>query len=1801
MMFSVSDQGILDGNSFTEYDSQESIIESLEFDLPQPNKKVQVKPLYTYKYNKQTKTREIKKDEKALPENTVGNLQEFQNRLNAAETYRERLEIYREILEEINKHTGIVYIDNSYNVDEKNIDLVEDISLLYKLNKYNKQNPITYLQNRIMYKMYKLTSGMANLEAAIKPMDSALVNDKMDNILILEKAKPVIYKGFNPITKFLIQEENAVGKTNVGIAANGIKALSGLQQYANIKLQNREEFYRPYIELKFPTLGNREFTLTDISNIIQTLDQFKDKLKNIYGNDYATINNNPLLKILQERLSPDYKAISDPNKELSDRLLNCYKAFLNINSLSNIENPEQWAEFLYYFSKFDDNSADIMSVFISLATDNAKELRLAMMNATPELMSIPITLVTYGMDLKDVLWICMKVLQPVAKQINQNRFINKKNNVDQAITIAYKNDKLTRESLQKIVALASELRYLTSFYKINQGANTHLTELQRWIFSLGNIKKDKESSKAIIYKDYTIEHLVTKCQNIAKNPNNIIYDELTEVLLSRCNLISIEKLRNNSTEEERQLYMSTLLNAIQEAFNPQGKSIKIDFNRLYSDKEYAQNIINYFNIISIGHNVIDVVLNSLSYKAQLQATQEQIKLFNGIICTSAISQALIELDVKSNSDSFSSLTQAQSDSRVKQLFGHLSVAELVKRLTDFSFGTWEVKQKFKGYTLNIEGDIQSQFNLSSRVGIKNFMNIVTNAIIPNLKLLYKDEYFIKSLSLTYDRRRDITYYYLPFNIFAKDTEQNELNSVGECEVSFQRIMKNTSGLVNKFGKELTIGEVLYIYNLISTAGSMGALRTCVDHISEYKPKLPEQYADVIRDFDTYTEQYGFSEENKLISEDLIHKLYTINTALSTSSKEATVDGKKISLKREWLYTLTPYKTTISTDLAIKEYIKSKNPEYIKDIDIIRDDNGQTSTYKVTLSYKIGFNNNEKTKTEVVEYSASASPTEADLDALIYRIQSKLMDIRDISEINGYYDYDITQLKQLQFSQKILQKIVESIKDTKIKLFIEESSSPTKGARVLLINGEYNLIIPKSFNFSTLDNTQINYLIDALLTIKTGSVSQIAHAIELVKTYYPNINLTEQNFNVKIKEIANLLTNEKEALNYIRYVINENSDPLFIERVKFKLEQFKQIYGKDVQTNKFYFEKSTEDIADLKEGDIFEQDEVLYIYLGTTNLGLHILCPLNTTDVNIKFENIAPHKDESYKRKYIIKRSPNVIFGEVISEQFVYIGNPIENVNFNSIAIGDKLLIGDDQYVIVDSVYNRHNNRELIVKNEKDNSQIDVTEKLYNSIEGIKVLKSTLNRDQSPNNVEHQFIGYVPLEVLQELKFGTVVQDSNKTYYFQKLLNNNEILVANTENNESTIIKIDSIRSIVAPYRVIDKEFRMQGAPLSVYYSESADKESKDISRQIELNYLLNEGILLKDTQKEKSGKSLLKIGTRLSSSYKQQILKDPSRNITLRFLQTYKEVPSVMVNYIPQEGDVILYGDDAFKVVKKIKSVGSATQYLAIHQGLEPDKQSYKIISVDKRQITYDGKVGDGKQCIIYTKNNYKGQFRRDQSIDGLTDSALCRGFLQTLSEYFNLDIQTVEDPTDPNLARVLNGKIIINVAKKGNVSTNTYIIEQGVHEFTHLVLANLQAHHGNLYYDMMQRVKTLLSNPNLKEDIKIIWSNIQNNPTYKTSQEKYQEFIVRYITQMFNTNSGLQDGTETEQTLVKALYNSYDKFLQDISKGGFNRFNSGLSVKNILLNKDSNFYDIATEDFDLEFIRQNYLDNEIIEKIKCF
>jgi hypothetical protein len=72
------------------------------------------------------------------------------------------------------------------------------------LSRYNRSHIVTYKQNRIMQRMWEVTSGIANLEAATKPMDSSLVNDEMDEINEANGVKKKIYNGYCPVTKYEI-------------------------------------------------------------------------------------------------------------------------------------------------------------------------------------------------------------------------------------------------------------------------------------------------------------------------------------------------------------------------------------------------------------------------------------------------------------------------------------------------------------------------------------------------------------------------------------------------------------------------------------------------------------------------------------------------------------------------------------------------------------------------------------------------------------------------------------------------------------------------------------------------------------------------------------------------------------------------------------------------------------------------------------------------------------------------------------------------------------------------------------------------------------------------------------------------------------------------------------------------------------------------------------------------------------------------------------------------------------------------------------------------------------------------------------------------------------------------------------------------------------------------------------------------------------------------------------------------------------------------------------------------------------
>jgi hypothetical protein len=222
------------------------------------------------------------------------------------------------------------------------------------------------------------------------------------------------------------------------------------------------------------------------------------------------------------------------------------------------------------------------------------------------------------------------------------------------------------------------------------------------------------------------------------------------------------------------------------------------------------------------------------------------------------------------------------------------------------------------------------------------MRVVHDQVIPYLRQVYgKDNFFIRSLVDKLNRGTEMIYTTLPFNPFAKNDQQIEKSNIAEAKIAFSKIMKQSSGLKNKYGKDLSIGEVFYVYNMIATAGSMNAMKTCVEQVGTYS-SLPEEYENVVREFDSATETVTGNletSESELINSKTIDKLEMINKALEGNYIVNSKDGSEsLSLKKEWIYTLV--NPTKSIDITT---IEDKLKEEFPSIESIKfgklDDNG----------------------------------------------------------------------------------------------------------------------------------------------------------------------------------------------------------------------------------------------------------------------------------------------------------------------------------------------------------------------------------------------------------------------------------------------------------------------------------------------------------------------------------------------------------------------------------------------------------------------------------------------------------------------------------------------------------------------------------------------------------------------------------------------------------------------------------------------------------------------------------------------
>ena len=362
------------------------------FELPLPNKKV-------FKFSTLSELKNELQDN-----STFISIDEIQNG-------RIPIELLRRILLGSENVVFDDAFDTSEYIDIKN-RIIDRINLHQKSANLPTALKTAGYRNRIVYKINKMlrdpiTQGNLNL-----PVDEAMAELKKS--IPTPEYRTELYRTWdNPATKYRIQFDNMVGRDVIGISAVSLKGFFALTTYANNKVLNIVNLIQQY---KADLLNSKKHNVTLGNQIVQELQKICFDAKFIKDplvkSGIATISNLRFTNLLSEvRNLPEiqYSIGLDTNRlttlkvytakdEFNNEKMDEFGKFLNLQRL--ISDLDIYANGVYSNPK---DANMVLSGYTSLATDNAKELALAKMNATSQFADLHTYAVITGTRPKDVI------------------------------------------------------------------------------------------------------------------------------------------------------------------------------------------------------------------------------------------------------------------------------------------------------------------------------------------------------------------------------------------------------------------------------------------------------------------------------------------------------------------------------------------------------------------------------------------------------------------------------------------------------------------------------------------------------------------------------------------------------------------------------------------------------------------------------------------------------------------------------------------------------------------------------------------------------------------------------------------------------------------------------------------------------------------------------------------------------------------------------------------------------------------------------------------------------------------------------------------------------------------------------------------------------------------------------------------------------------------------------------------------------------------------------------------------------
>ena len=510
-------------------------------------------------------------------------------------------------------------------------------------------------------------------------------------------------------------------------------------------------------------------------------------------------------------------------------------------------------------------------MLISLSTDNAKELLLDRIKAIPKLSNMHAALLTLGFSVKETLEISMNLFEPLVKEINVNRFNGKKKqeSIYKMISRIYAGDEKNLNSLLKIQAVAQEMTLISRILKVNQGAPSKYVEVMDFLQKLSDIKGELEDTK---------------------NPNDIVDNPFTDQF-----------------------------GKVTQRF----KGNPVDVQKFIEDVNYRNDLINYMDQFKVMVNIFDLIAKTPHFFAMLKAIVNKTSKLEEIsgkakfLSDNNLSlEQFVERLTEEQSRNVDAENFQPSDDRSNQLIimDHKVVSNYLSKLTDYTFNIQSVNNQLDkniapGYS------VYSQFDLSSENGVQIFVEMV-ESVIKQLKTgNLKQNEFIKHLNPTINRQLGTTNYNIDVDFFGTKTRQLE-NIKKDIENGFRNIANKNSGIKNINGKQIKLGELFYLYNIICYKSKLGGFTKTMKNIdeilhSELKSKLDDEYRT-----------FGLTPRENIMSE--WGKLTQYVAALSVKEKLISLGNEKqLNLNNKYIYT---YAKPVN-EINLGEFLSILQQEY----------------------------------------------------------------------------------------------------------------------------------------------------------------------------------------------------------------------------------------------------------------------------------------------------------------------------------------------------------------------------------------------------------------------------------------------------------------------------------------------------------------------------------------------------------------------------------------------------------------------------------------------------------------------------------------------------------------------------------------------------------------------------------------------------------------------------------------------------------------------------------------------------------